>query len=349
MGPSVSILEGPYLGDILAQPQALEDTIGGLSAVPAELAAVLERLAPGHLSHLVLTGMGSSFHALYPLHLALVEAGLPCVMVETSELVHYQRRRLGPGALVVAVSQSGRSAEILRLLEARQGSAVVAVTNTPRSLLAERADATVLTRAGEEATVSCKTYLATQAALLWLSGILTGKTAEAARESLAPAPALVSTYLALWREHVAGLAELLEGTRDLFLAGRGPSLSAAGAGGLILKESTHLHAEGMSGAAFRHGPLEMVGPEALVLVFSGETRTRELNHRLVEDVRSAGGRAERLGEDAEHPGLRLPAGPPELRPVLELLPVEMVSLALAARDGREAGCFAIASKVTTSE
>ena len=105
----------------------------------------------------------------------------------------------------------------------------------------------------------------------------------------------------------------------------------------------------MSAAAFRHGPMEMVGPSAFVLVFSGEARTRALNHRLVDDVRSAGGRAELVGEDAEHPALRPPAAPPGLRPVLELLPVEMVSLALAALAGREAGRFTIASKVTTRE
>src|SRR6266700_8333968 len=148
-----SVIEGKYLRDILNQPQALEDTLAGLEELKKsrELAARLEK---GTFKTVVLTGMGSSFHALHPLHLELINHGLTAIMVETSELVHYQSRLFDPKTLIVVVSQSGQSAEAVRLLEINRGkSSVIAITNTPDSPLAAQADATILTQAGKEFSV----------------------------------------------------------------------------------------------------------------------------------------------------------------------------------------------------
>ncbi|HEY4782975.1 MAG TPA: SIS domain-containing protein, partial [Chthoniobacterales bacterium] len=126
-----SIIEGKYLRDVLDQPRALEDTLAGLKEQETlrELAA---RLRKGDFETVVLTGMGSSFHALHPLHLELIDHGLTAMMVETSELIHYMRRLFDPKTLIVAVSQSGESAEIVRLLEINGSkSPMIAVTNTP--------------------------------------------------------------------------------------------------------------------------------------------------------------------------------------------------------------------------
>jgi glucosamine--fructose-6-phosphate aminotransferase (isomerizing) len=271
--------------------------------------------------------------------------------VEASELLHYQRRLLDEGALLLLVSQSGRSAEILRLLEAARGRGVTTrgVTNTPGSPLAREATAIVLTHAGEEATVSCKTYLAAQLALGWLGEVLAGGDPEAARAALADTIPGTSSFLASWRSHVEWLAGPLRGVRAVYYAGRGPSLAAACSAGLITKESTHLPSEGMSGGAFRHGPMEMIDAGVFLLVFAGAARTRALSEALVADVRAAGARAFMASEDAEEPALRLPPVADLARPVVELLPAEMITLALAALDGREAGRFERVTKVTTSE
>jgi glutamine---fructose-6-phosphate transaminase (isomerizing) len=94
------------LQDLLAQPQALSDTFGALDRSP-ELVDFAGRLRRGEFRQIVLTGMGSSFHALHPLSLQLVDHGIGSTMVETSELVHYHTRVLNPKTLVIAVSQSG--------------------------------------------------------------------------------------------------------------------------------------------------------------------------------------------------------------------------------------------------
>ena len=331
------LLENAYLRDILQQPAALRDTIEGLTLTHPVPASRFRRI--------VLTGMGSSYHSLHPLLLDLTGHGFPAAMVETSELVHYHAAALAADTLVVAVSQSGRSIETVRLLGANAGQAfVVGVTNTPDSPLAAGADAVVMMRAGSESTVSCKTYVATLAALAWLGGVLTERPV-----CLEDAPGAAVSYLRNWRDHVHQAAGEMRGVEHLFLAGRGPSLAAAGTGGLIVKEAAHTHAEGMSAAAFRHGPFEMTGANTYLLVFSGDDRTAALNARLARDVTAQGGRAGVVSETAPEGLFRIPAAPPEVRPVLEILPVQMITLGLSLLHDHEAGAFGRASKVTIVE
>src|SRR5258708_2855610 len=280
-----SVIEGEYLRDVVDQPRAIEETLAGLQE-PKKLRELTARLQKGEFKTVVLTGMGSSFHGLHPLRLELIDHGLTAIMVETSELIHYMRRLFDPKTLVVAGSPSWTSPEIIRLLAINGStSPFIAIIHTPRSPLATQADATILTQAGKEFSVSCKTYLTALMALHWLGDIFCEHDLRRTREELKQAAPAVESYLADWKDHVQSLAQLLNGTRNLFLAGRGSSLAAVGAGALIVKEADHFPAEGMSSAAFRHGPFEMLSKETFVLVFSGDSRTRDLNRRLLEDVR----------------------------------------------------------------
>ena len=349
MPTDFDIIEGEYLRDLLDQPQALENTFNSLDR-PTELLNLASRLQRKKFQRVVLTGMGSSFHALHPLNLQLIGHGFTSTMVETSELVHYGRKFFDPKTLIVAVSQSGQSVEMLRLAQVNgKRSAVIAVTNTPESRLGKHATAAVCTQAGREFSVSCKTYVTALMALKWLGDILCRRDARQSRRELRPAAGAVAIYLADWREYVRKMAERLISIRRLFLVGRGVSLAAVGTGALIVKESDHFHAEGMSSAAFRHGPLEMLGEETLVIVFSGDDRTRALNLRLVADIKQEGGRTELVGETATLDCFRLANPTSSIRPILEILPMQMITLALGAISGREPGKFDRAAKVTTIE
>lgn len=349
MPTDFDIIEGEYLRDLLDQPQALENTFNSLDR-PTELLNLASRLQRKKFQRVVLTGMGSSFHALHPLNLQLIGHGFTSTMVETSELVHYGRKFFDPKTLIVAVSQSGQSVEMLRLAQVNgKRSAVIAVTNTPESPLGKHATAAVCTQAGREFSVSCKTYVTALMALKWLGDILCRRDARQSRRELRPAAGAVAIYLADWREYVRKMAERLISIRRLFLVGRGVSLAAVGTGALIVKESDHFHAEGMSSAAFRHGPLEMLGEETLVIVFSGDDRTRALNLRLVADIKQEGGRTELVGETATLDCFRLANPTSSIRPILEILPMQMITLALGAISGREPGKFDRAAKVTTIE
>lgn len=345
----LSVLEGKYLRDILDQPRALETTLAGLQET-TELRQLAMRLQEGKFKTVVLTGMGASFHALHPLQLELINHGLTALMVETSELGHYQSRLFGPQSLIVAVSQSGESAEAVRLLETnRNQSRIIAITNTPKSPLASHADVTILTQAGKEFSVSCKTYVTALLVLKWLAAVFCDRDPRRTRQELELAAPSVHSYLGDWKNHVQSLAHALKEIRHLFLVGRGPSLAAVGTGALIVKEADHFHAEGMSSAAFRHGPFEMLSEETFVLVFSGENKTRDLNLRLLEDIRQQDGRAELVAHDESFEPFSLPVVPASIMPIMEILPAQMISLALAAQEGREPGRFKLATKVTSTE
>jgi len=349
MPVDLSVIEGNYFKDLLEQPKALQDTLDGLEN-SKPLGALAGRLRQGKFRSLVLTGMGSSFHGLNPLLLQLTEAGIPVTLAETSELIYYRRTLLDPKSLVVAVSQSGHSAEIIRLLEINRGrSPIIAVTNTADSPLARRSEAALFTRAGEEFSVSCKTYVSALLALRFLGDQLCGVPLTRTRRELTSVISPLAHYLAAWKLNVEQMLGKLAGIRQLFLAGRGPSLAAVGTGALILKESTQFPSEGMSSAAFRHGPFEMLGAETFVLIFAGPAKTQSLNKKLFDDVRQRDGRAEYVDQRAADSPFAVPKVSPGLLPIIEILPVQMLTLALAAMTGRQPGQFRFATKITSTE
>lgn len=339
-----------YLNDILEQPQALETTRQRLEA-DFDLKDLPQELQNGKFRRIILTGMGSSHHVFYPLYYHLLQTGLPITLIETSELIYFAPDIVQADSLVIAVSQSGRSAEILRLLDLAESShaSLLGVTNTPGSPLDLRAHARLMTAAGDEFTVSCKTYVAALMALRWLQDGLLGKELDRARaESLVIAGA-VQVYLENWQEHIGTLLGELQGIRNIFYAGRGPSLAAALTGGLITKESAHFHAEGLSSAALRHGPIEMIGPGVFVMVFEGSPPTRPLNIGMADDLVTAGATVGLVGNRQSQGVYSLPPAPESLQPILEILPVQMLTVALSSLQGHTAGEFERGSKVTTKE
>ncbi|UWZ84218.1 SIS domain-containing protein [Occallatibacter riparius] len=349
MGFDPESVKGRYLDDLLDQPRALRATWNRLKD-DAVFEQIASACAASEFDRVVLTGMGGSFFGFHPLSIELAEHGWTPMMIETSELIHFYPQLLTPRSLVIAVSQSGRSAETVRLLEMNRGSAtVIGVTNDASSPLGTEAMFPVLMAAGEEYSVSCKTYVSTLLALNVIGTALCGVERVERLRDLESAPDVAEVYLRNWKSHAAELVELLSGVKDVFLVGRGVSMAAAQAGALIMKESAHVHAEGMSSAAFRHGPFEMLRPDMFVGVFAGDARTRALNEQLLKDVRGTGARAALFAQDAELAACRLQDVPSALMPIAEILPAQMMTLALAALRGREPGKFERVSKITATE
>jgi glucosamine--fructose-6-phosphate aminotransferase (isomerizing) len=356
---NLDVIQGRYFSDLLDQPRALRATwnVLGATTVFDDIAGSLDK---ARFQRVVLTGMGSSYHGLHPLHIELAQHGWTSLMVETSELIHYFQHLLAPDTLVIAVSQSGKSVETVRMLEMNakgtppaadggRGATVIAMTNQENSPLARQADFTVLSAAGEESTVSCKTYVAAQMGLRMLAAALCKLDSSARLRELQTAPDAVDDYLRNWKAHVDEFGEMLRDVRHLFLVGRGPSLAAVGTGALTIKESDHFHAEGMSSAAFRHGPFEMLQPGIVVGIFADPPQTRSLHDGLFRDTADTPAQAIMFSPDADRPPCRLPDVPEIARPIVEILPVQMITLALAALAGREAGKFERATKVTAVE
>jgi glucosamine--fructose-6-phosphate aminotransferase (isomerizing) len=343
------VIQGRYFYDLMNQAEALQATWQSLRDTE-----VLEKIGRACVStrfqRVVMTGMGGSYFGLHPLSIELAASGWTPLMLETSELIHYYPHLLTPSTLVVAVSQSGKSAETVRLLEMNAGRAtVIGVTNWADSPLARDADFAILTSAGEEYTVSCKTYVTAQMALSLLGAVLCGVDRAGRLHELEAASAVAAHYLNGWENHVAAFVELLRDVCDVFLVGRGASMAAAATGALTIKESAHFHAEGMSSAAFRHGPFEMLQSGIFVGVFAGDEKTKALNEGLLRDLAGTPARAVMFSTDAQPASYRLPEATEALRPIVEILPAQMMTLALAALGNREAGKFERATKVTVVE
>jgi len=343
-----TIIHGPYLSDLLKQGEVLHRVCAALGPLqpPHQLRKGLQS---GLYRRVVLTGMGSSFHALYPLHLRLSAAGFSSHWIETAELLLGFGPLKARDTLLVMASQSGESAEVVALLNDRgQFGHVIGITNNFSSTLGRAAHTLLSLHAGEEATVSCKTYIATLAVLHWLGEALAGGSVAEAIQALQSIEKPMRAYVGNFQSLVDALSGMIAGTRAVYVIGRGASLATAGTGGLILKESTRQPAEGMSAPAFRHGVIEMVGPQTLVLILAGQPEVAQLHQKLAAEISGHGGVVGVIGADPGIAGVfRIPVVPAPLLPLVEILPVQMLSLAIAARDGREAGRFKLASKVTT--
>ena len=154
------------------------------TASPTNAPRSSERRRPDTERTIVFTGMGSSYDACYPAVTALAAAGVPALHIDASELLHFRRNLLPRAGLLVTVSQSGESAEVVRLIEglARTDGAplVVAVTNGSNNTLARLADVVLDTRAGDEVGPSTMTFAAALVALAAVGRVLRGEAAAAA-------------------------------------------------------------------------------------------------------------------------------------------------------------------------
>ena len=179
------------------------------------------------------------------------------MLEDAGEFLHYGLGAASGFGCLIAVSQSGRSAETVRAVERVRGSLpIVAVVNDVASPVAAAADVVLDVDAGVEAAVATRTYVASVAVLALLAGrvVPDGPTpADVARAADEMDLQLHATDGARGARHLAG-------SRALVVVGRGPGLGAADYAALTIKESAAIPAESLSGGAFRHGPLELSRP-----------------------------------------------------------------------------------------
>ncbi len=342
----------PYITDILSQPAALREVLEHYPAGQIEL--LRTRLQQGDFSRLVLTGMGSSFNAAYPAWLKLLPLSTPAIHVNSAELLHYGQDLIDSRTLLWINSQSGRSVEIVRLLENLKNcrpAFQLSMSNFLESPMAQSADLAVPIHAGEEATVSTKTYLNMLAMLMLSSAQLAGENWQALQQSMRKAVDGVQAYLDQWQEKVAELDGLLGEVDQLLILGRGASMGAVWNGSLINKEAAKCTFEGMNVADFRHGPMELASPRLTILMLEGAPRTASLNRDLAQEVANHGGKVLWLATQSEPglPTLLLPSVDEAARPLVEILPLQMLTIIMARRNGFEPGKFRHIIKVTVQE
>ena len=323
--------------EIGEQPEALTRTVDALLPRLPDLKALAQETR-----QVLFIARGSSDNAaVYGRYLVETHTGRLAAMAAPSIATAYRRRLDLDGVLAVAISQSGRTEEIVETLGwARDcGARTVAVTNGEGSPLAEGAEVALITRAGEEVAVpATKTYTTQLAALAVFT---LGLGADVPADDLRRVPDEVARVIALTEESPA-LPEIVEALAEVpgtVVSGRGIPYGTALELALKIKEACYLHAMGLSYADLLHGPIAVVDardPALLVAADSGPTLAGTV--ALAGRVVGAGARAYGIGGGRALAGacsaaLPGPALPEWVAPLGLIVPGQILVENLARRLG----------------
>jgi glucosamine--fructose-6-phosphate aminotransferase (isomerizing) len=316
--------------EMAEQPQRLRDLIRR----HADIAERVRSVAPQPLAGTTIAARGSSSHgAIYARYLLEMATGKPVSHASPSLQTLYGVYVDYSGQLVIAVSQSGATPEIVQTVEAlqRDGGRGLAITNEPRSALVGAADATVHLLVGEERAVpATKTVTATLTAFAIIAAAL-GRVPFTHAE-LETVPDWVEAVLDDPEPAVAA-ADALSGASRLIVVARGFLFPAALETALKLKETCSLFADGYSSADLRHGPIAAVteGVPVIALVAPGRAQPDVMS--VVDDLRARDVNVLVVGSGAAV-DIPVPAAAPEaLAPVLAVVRGQQLAHALALRLG----------------
>lgn len=286
-------------------PNAVAQQEPALAAPLGELTARLIRVRP---SVVVTCARGSSAHAAtFAKHLIERRLGIPVVAAAPVIFTAYHRDLRLDGQFFLAVSQSGRSDDLIEATGSarRSGALTAALVNDADSPLAASCDIVVPIGAGpERAVAATKSFVASLAAVLRLVSLWDrDRCLQAAIERL---PMRLAETAALdWSQAIPALAA----ANSLVAIGRGPTLAIAREAALKLKELADLHAEAFSGAEFLHGPIALVEPRYPMLMFVAPDETATGLRQLAAELRRRG--ADLLCADPDGGGV---ADLPAIRP-----------------------------------
>jgi glutamine---fructose-6-phosphate transaminase (isomerizing) len=348
----------PFIAEIAGQPDALRRAASGLR----DQRSVLEELAGLALRRtVVLTGMGSSYDACYPAAAELAVAGVTAVMLDTAELLHFRTGMLGSDTVLVIVSQSGESAEVVRLADdlrqRPERPTVIAITNGTTNSLSASSDRSIDTKAGDEVGPSTMTFAASLVATGAVARVLAGSSPGAVLDRLAidTEDAAMAIDALLTEDATADrLVSWLGDRPTVVILGRGPARAAAEMGALTIKEAVGIAVESLQTAQFRHGPLELAGPGLAAVVIATEPETTSLDLALADELAATGAAVLVVAAEPEPSGPateRISIGALDriLSPAVSILPLQLLAWRLARLRGRAPGSYRRATKVTTHE
>ena len=330
----------------------------GVAATLEEVRRQAERLqsAMSGRRHILFVARGSSDNAaIYGRYLVETHLGIQASLAAPSVATHYRARLDLSDALVVSVSQSGRTEEIVEVQRwaASLGAATVAVSNDADSPLAAEADVPLTTQAGSERAVpATKSYTAQLAALAGLAATL--GDGEDLWPLLDRVPAEV-TRLESAEDGVAGAVDVLAASEDVLVTGRGLVFGTALEIGLKLEETCLQPVRGLSYADLRHGPIAVVGPGlTAVVVAAPDGPMLEPIIELAGDLTQRGARVLAVGGEARlaaaaayHvPGPNLPEA---VAPIGLIVPAQLMVESLSRRLGLDPDAPRGLSKVTTTD
>jgi glucosamine--fructose-6-phosphate aminotransferase (isomerizing) len=340
------------LKEIMEQPECLSDGmrgrvnvadgrihLGGLANQARELVQT---------KRLILTGCGTAWHAgLVGEYLFEQLARIPTEVEYASEF-RYRNPTIEPGTVVVAISQSGETADTLSALrEAREkGALALGVVNAVGSTIARETDAGVYLHVGPEIGVaSTKAYLG-QVLVLTMMALYMGRRKHLSQsellyylKALEAIPGKIRSITAQSQE-IRRVAETYKDAENWLYLGRGYNYPTALEGALKLKEISYIHAEGMPAAEIKHGPIALITKDMPVVFIATKNSQYEKIISNIEEVRARCGRViavategdTEIGRLAEHV-FYVPDVPEPLQPLVTIVPLQLLAYHAAVLRG----------------
>lgn len=345
------------LKEIMEQPRALADTMlgridGDLKGVSLGNAdALVENVAANAHARIHVIACGTSWHAGLLARTWIEDLARVPVHVDLSSEFRYRKPLLDKDSLVIAISQSGETADTLAAVkEARKlGAKVLSVCNVLESSIPRSSDATLYTHAGPEIGVASTKAFITQMAALYLVALklailrktLTAVELASRLQAALELPALTERFL----KEISGIETLTEKIRrkqHCYFLARGTQYPIVLEGALKMKELSYVHAEGYAGGEMKHGPIALIEEGIPVLAVALRDGLYEKMVSGIEEVAARGAQISVLvsAGDTELKSkftdtLEVPATHPDLMPFLTVIPFQLLAYHVADKKGTD--------------
>ncbi|MFZ2062036.1 MAG: glutamine--fructose-6-phosphate transaminase (isomerizing) [Candidatus Binatus sp.] len=341
--------------EINDQPQAWIDTMAGradgASSTVRFEGELLPAGGPAAIGRIVMLGAGASWiTALVGKFMIEDLAGIP-VEVDYSSEFRYRRPPIDDRTMIIAVSQSGETADTIAAMEEgrARGAHLLAITNTVDSSIARKADAQLYTRCGPETSVTTTKCFLTQLEAYYLFAIhlaaRMGRLSESvAAQLLQPALAIPGQIKTIFESepNIQQIARKYAQAKDFLFLGRGINYPIALEGALKLKEISYIHAEGYSAGEMKHGPIALIDDKMPVVVIIPNDDLFEKSMSNLKEVESRNGRIIAV---TNHATAELKSGAAEiievpetnrmLTPVLMTVPLQLLAYHIASERGTD--------------
>ncbi len=342
------------LKEIFEQPEVLRNTMRG-RLLTAEGNAKLAGLDTNikelrNINRIIITACGTSYYAgMVGEYMIEDLAGVP-VEVEYASEFRYRNPIIKPGTLVLAISQSGETADTLAALkEAQQkGATALAICNGVGSTIARTSDGGVYLHAGPEIGVASTKAFTSQVAVLAMIALLLGRQRRLSFESgaeiakdLLELPNLVEETLKL-SDKIAEIAKQYSRANNFLYLGRHFCYPVAMEGALKLKEISYIHAEGYPAAEMKHGPIALIDENMPVVVIAPKDALFDKIISNVREIKARGGKViavttedcHPLDEIADHI-ITVPKTIPMLMPIVTCIPLQLLAYHTAVLRGND--------------
>ena len=341
--------------EIFEQPRAITDTIGtrvDLSKADVDLdGIVFRREQVEKMSRVTLVACGTASYACMVGRYMIEQlAGIPCDVDLASEF-RYRQPIVDGDTLVVAVSQSGETADTLAALREgrQQGARILSISNTRDSSIARESDDVLYTHAGPEIGVASTKCFTSQIVALYLlamklaivRGRLSEKETRQNLENLIRLPRYAERVLQM-DQSIKAMATHYVQSQDFLFLGRGIMYPIALEGALKLKEISYIHAEGYAAGEMKHGPIALIDENMPVLVIATAGPLQEKLLSNLEQVRAREGQViamategdQQIAEKANQV-IYIPELGPYLTAVLAALPLQLLAYHIATQKGTD--------------